>query len=107
MKFWLVTLLLGSLTFFGRASFILFFSQWEMPAWFKKMLRFVPVAAFSAIITPSILRPEGDVINLSFSNLNLIASLVAIVVAYFSCSIIITIIFGMSTLWLATWLQGG
>lgn len=106
MKFWLITLLLGSLTYFGRASFILFFSHWEMPDWFQKALRFVPVAAFSAIVAPAILRPDGDIIDLSFTNLKLISALVAIVVAYFSRSIIVTIIAGMMTLWLLMWQFG-
>ena len=105
MKFWLVTLFLGSLTYFARASFILFFSHWEMPYWFKKSLRFVPVAAFSAIITPQILRPDGS-FDISFGNVKLIAALVALVAAYFSRSIIVTIICGMLALWSATWLLG-
>ncbi len=106
MKFWLIILLLGTLTYLFRASFILFFSQWDMPNWFKKALRFVPVAAFSAIIAPSILRPDGGAIDLSPTNPKLIAALVAIVVAYLSRSIIVTILFGMATLWVLMWQFG-
>ncbi len=106
MKIWLVTLLLGTLTMFGRTSFILWFSRWEMPKWLRKALRFVPVAAFSAIIAPAILQPDG-ILDVSLLNPRLLAAFVAVGVAWFSRSIILVIIFGMLTLWLTTWFLVG
>ncbi|MEM7345680.1 MAG: AzlD domain-containing protein [Chloroflexota bacterium] len=102
MNIWLVTLLLGVLTLFGRTSFIIWFSHWEMPVAIQKALRFVPAAAFSAIVAPAILRPEGA-LDLSLLNPNLIAALVTIGVAWYSRSIILIISAGMVTLWLALW----
>ena len=106
MKVWLVILFLGGLTFFGRTSFILWFSHWDMPFWLQKALRFVPVAAFSALIAPAILRPDGD-LDLSLLNPKLLAALAAIGVAWYGRNIILTVVFGMLTLWLATWFLAG
>lgn len=104
MKFWLIVLMLGALTLFGRTSFILLFSNWQTPAWFQKSLRFVPVAAFSAIVAPAVLRSTDGSLELSLLTPKILAALVTIVVAYVGRNILLTIAFGMGTLWLATWL---
>ena len=104
MKFWLVTLFLGVLTMLGRTSFILWFSHWEMPAWLQKALRFVPVAAFSAIVAPAILRPDGAALDISIVNPRIIASFVAIITAWYIRNLVLTIVIGMLAFWLAGWL---
>lgn len=98
MKIWLVILLIGTLTLLERASFILLFSRWEMPTWIRRALRFVPAAVFSALITPAILRTDGN-LDLSLLNPKLLAALIAAIVAWYRQSILWTIVSGMVALW--------
>ncbi len=104
MKIWWVIILLGTLTHLGRSSFILWFSHWELPAWLQKALKFVPVAAFAAILTPAILRPDGTTLAISLMNPRLLAAGVTVLLAWNGRHLIITITTGMIILWLSTWL---
>ena len=106
MKIWLVTLFLGTFTLLWRTSFILWLSNWDPPAWFSQALRFVPAAAFAAIVAPAILRPDGGAIDLSLLNPRLLAAFVTILVAWRSKNLLISLIFGMVSFWLAIALLG-
>ena len=105
MKIWLAILLIALVTFVERASFILLLSKWEMPAWFKRALRYVPVAVFPALITPLFLRTDGA-LDLSFGNLKIWAGLAALLVAWRFKQLLPTIIAGMVALWLLQLLTG-
>jgi branched-subunit amino acid transport protein len=63
------------------------------------MLRFVPIAALTAIITPELLIQQGA-LNLSVLNTRLIAGAVASLVAYKTRNVLVTIVVGMLVLWL-------
>jgi branched-subunit amino acid transport protein len=106
MKIWQVTLILGTITLLWRTSFILWLSDWDPPEWFSKAMRFVPVAAFSAIVAPAVLRPDG-VFEMAITNPRVIAALVSIFVAWRSKHLLITLVCGMGALWLMIWLLGG
>jgi branched-subunit amino acid transport protein len=99
MNIWLVMLLGGLLTFGIRFSFIYLFGRLKIPETMRKALHYVPPAVLSAIIFPELFLRDG-VLNLSFDNYRLFAGLVAIVVAWFSKNILITIIAGMIALFL-------
>ena len=60
----------------------------------------------AAIIVPAVLLQDGEM-QTSYTNAPLIASLVAIVVAWRTKNLLLTIIIGMGTLWLWRWLVGG
>ncbi len=98
MKIWIAIALVGLVTFLERASFILIFSKWEMPNWFRRALRYVPVAVFPALITPLFLRTDG-VLDLSLGNLKIWAGLVALLVAWRTKHLLATIVAGMIALW--------
>ncbi len=98
MKIWLVILFVALITFLERASFILIFSQWEMPDWFKRALRYVPAAVFPALITPLFLRTDGA-LDLTVGNLKIWAGLVALLVAWRTKHLLATIVAGMIALW--------
>ena len=70
-----------------------------MPPWLQRMLRFVPIAALTAIITPELLIQQGA-INLSLLNTRLIAGAIASLVAYKTRNVLVTIVVGMLALWL-------
>lgn len=99
MKVWLAILLVALVTFLERASFILIFSKWEMPDWFKRALRYVPAAVFPALITPLFLRTDGA-LDLAVGNLKIWAGLVALLVAWRTKHLLATIVAGMVALWL-------
>ena len=95
---WLVILAMGLVTYALRLSFIALSGRLTMPPFIQRALRFVPAAVLSAIVVPALVFREGD-LDLSFSNEKLLAGLLAGVVAWYTKSIIWTIIAGMVTLW--------
>ena len=97
MNIWLVMLVGGLITFGMRFSFIYLFGRFEVPETIRKALHYVPPAVLSAIIFPELFLRDGT-LNLSFDNHRLLAGLVAILVAWFSKNILITIIAGMIAL---------
>ena len=99
MNIWLVMLVGGLITFGMRFSFIYLFGRFEFPETIRKALHYVPPAVLSAIIFPELFLRDG-MMNLSFDNHRLLAGLVAVLAAWFSKNILITIIAGMIALFL-------
>jgi branched-subunit amino acid transport protein len=97
MSIWLVMIIAGLLTFITRLSFILLLDRLRMPEWFRRGLRFVPVAVLSAIILPELTSPNGSLF-LSWRNPQLLAGAVAILVAWKTKNVLLTIAAGMGAL---------
>ena len=97
MSLWLVILLAGLLTFGTRLSFILLLDRLKIPVWFRRGLRFVPVAVLSAIILPE-LASRNTVLDLSLRNPQLYAGALAVLVAWRTRNVLLTIIVGMAAL---------
>ena len=89
---------MGLVTYALRLSFIALSGRLTMPPFIQRALRFVPAAVLSAIVVPALVFREGD-LDLSFGNEKLLAGLLAGVVAWYTKSIIWTIIAGMVALW--------
>lgn len=104
-EIWPVMLALGLLTFLTRFSFLGLFQNWQPPVWVRRALRYVPVAALTAIIVPELLMPGGE-LSLTVLNPRLWAGLLAIFVAVRTRSITWTIAVGMVAFWLLRWLFG-
>ncbi len=102
---WSAILVIGSVTFAYRLSFIVLFERLSVPDWLRRGLRFVPIAALSAIILPELVVRAG-VLNLSPLNPRLLAGLVAMAVAVKTRNVLATIIGGMLALWLLQALLG-
>jgi branched-subunit amino acid transport protein len=102
MNLWLAIVLAGAATFLIRYSFIGAAGRVGAPPWFGRMLRFVPIAALTALIWPDLLLPAGE-LQLSFANPRLVAGIVAGLVAWRSRNIFLTIGVGMLTLWGLQW----
>jgi branched chain amino acid efflux pump len=99
VNIWLVLLLGGLITFGIRFSLIYLFGRFEFPEMIRKALRYVPPAVLSAIIFPELFIRDG-LLYLSFDNDRLLAGLVAVLVAWFSRNIMVTLIAGMLALFL-------
>jgi len=96
-SFWLTMIIVGFLTFGIRLSFIVILDRWETPPILQRALRFVPIAVLTAIIVPELVMPGGT-LNISFTNLRLLAGIVAMLVAWKTKNIVWTIIAGMGVL---------
>ncbi len=97
MNIWLIMIIAGLVTFATRLSFILLLDRIKVPDWFRRGLRFVPVAVLSAIILPQLTSPNGT-LNISWRNPQLLAGIVAILVAWRTRNVILTIIAGLVAL---------
>jgi branched-subunit amino acid transport protein len=102
MNIWLVMLLGGALTFGMRMSFVFLFGHIEIPATVKRALRFVPPAVLSAIIMPALILRNHS-LDFSLGNYRLIAGAVALLVAWRTKSVLVTILSGMAALLLLMW----
>ena len=103
MNIWLVMLLGGLITFAIRFSFIYLFGKFHIPGTVRRALHYVPPAVLSAIVFPELFLPDGT-LDLSLTNVRLLAGLVAIVVAWYSKNTLLTIVAGMLALFLFQWL---
>ncbi len=97
MNIWLVMLLGGLLTYGMRLSFIYLFGRFEVPETMRRALRFVPPAVLSAIVFPELLMPSNH-LDVTFYNHRLLAGIVAILVAWKTRNILLTILAGMAAL---------
>ncbi|TAH53303.1 MAG: AzlD domain-containing protein [Chloroflexota bacterium] len=95
---WLTIIACGIVTFLIRFSFIAIHGRVTMPEWFTRALMFVPIAVLSAITLPEILIQDGGV-NLSPFNARLLAGIIAVIVAWRTKNVLVTIVVGMLILW--------
>lgn len=95
---WLTILGMGVITFGLRYSFIALSGRLELPPTLRRALRFVPAAVLSALVLPALVYPGGELF-LSLGNDRLMAGLIALVVAWRSRSILLTLLVGMVALW--------
>ena len=99
MNIWFTIIIAGLLTYATRLSFIYLHGKVSMPDMLQRALRFVPPAVLTAIFFPELLITDGS-LNISLGNGRLIAGSVAIVVAWRTKNVILTIVVGMLTLWI-------
>ena len=94
---WLTMLAAGLLTYTIRLSFILLLERWQPPNLLRRALRFVPPAVFAAIILPEMVYRNG---TLYFTPVNprLLAGLLAVLIAWRTKNVLVTIAAGMAIL---------
>jgi branched-subunit amino acid transport protein len=82
-----------------RFSFIALLERWQAPLIVQRALRFVPIAVLTAIIIPELVL-HNNTLDLRPENPRLLAGLVAILVAWKTSNVLITIVVGMAAFWL-------
>lgn len=90
---WVVVGAVGAGTYLIRASFLLVAHRMpHVPPAVRELLRMIPAAALAALVAPALLRVDG-----AFQpwNPRLLAGLVALVVAWWTRSILATIAVGL------------
>ncbi|WP_435099105.1 AzlD domain-containing protein [Halorubrum sp. N11] len=100
LEIWLAIVLIGVATYGFRLSFIHLFGRIdEVPARIKRPLRYVPPAVLAALVFPYLvtIRPS---VAATLADEQLIAGVVAGVVAWRTENVFATIAVGMVTLWL-------
>lgn len=94
----LTVLAMGLVTYLIRLVPIALFTRLNMPVWAQQTMRYVPTAVLAAIIVPEMLRPGGT-LDISLGNARLLAGVVAIVVAWRTRNVLLTVAVGMGVLW--------
>ncbi len=105
MNLWLIIVGMGLVTFGTRLTPIVLLGRIEIPVIVQRALRFVPPAVLTAIIVPELLYRNNQ-IDVSVTNLRLLAGLIAIVVAWRTKNALLTIGVGMIALWILQALIG-
>jgi len=95
--FLLLILGLALASFIPRASFILLFARWPVPAPVQRALRYVPAAVFSAILVPELVLTAGS-LHIGLDNPRLLAGIVGGVIAWRTRNTLLTIVAGMLAL---------
>ncbi len=97
MNVWVVMILGGLLTFGMRFSFIYLLGRVDVPPLVRRALHFVPPAVLSALIVPALLMPSGT-LDLTLGNERWLSGLVAVLVAWRTKSVLLTILAGIAAL---------
>ena len=98
MNLWLIVIAMGIVTFGIRLVPIVLLGRIEIPLMVQRALRFVPPAVLTAIVVPELLYHNNQ-IDVSPTNVRLLAGLIAIGVAWRTKNALITIGAGMVALW--------
>ena len=90
---WATILLAGVGTFAMRASFIAAAHRLvDVPPWVQRILRQIPPAALASLVLPALVRPEGE---LDLAHPRFIAGIIAALVAWWTNSVVATLVVGM------------
>ena len=102
-RLWLLIIGMGAVTYAIRLSMILLLGRVRLSPPLRRALDFVPPAVFAAIILPELLR--ADVSSAPpWSNPRLLVGLLAVIVAWRTRSVLLTISVGMAALWGIGWI---
>jgi branched-subunit amino acid transport protein len=105
MNIWLIIILAGLLTYAIRLSFIVLQDRIKMPDLVQRALKFVPPAMFTAVFLPELFLTGGS-LNFSLGNERLLSGFLAVLVAWRTKNVVLTIVVGMLALWILQALVG-
>ena len=88
--------------FATRFAMIAIFGRTRMPIWLDRYLKYVPVAVLTAIALPNILVRDGTY-AMHLGNARLFAAILAVVVAWRTRNMLMTIAAGMLCVWVLQW----
>ena len=97
LELWLLILAMGIIVFLIRFSFLGLAGRFTLPLPVRRALRFLPPAIFSALVLPALVYPEGG-LELGLGNERLVAGLAALLVAWRSKNILLTLLVGVGAL---------
>jgi branched-subunit amino acid transport protein len=103
LYFFLVLVGMVCATVFTRSAFLLLPTRWQLPPAAIAALRYAPIAAIAAIVTPELIawRPgQTSAANPELFNPKLLAALLACCVHWRFANMLLTIVSGMGAFWL-------
>jgi|HigsolmetaAR206D_1030411.scaffolds.fasta_scaffold08297_1 branched-subunit amino acid transport protein len=103
MDIWLTLLGMALVTYAARALPLIVMRK-ELPAWLTTWLSFVPVAIYTALVVPPLLVKQLDQGPSLRFGAEVLAGIVAAIVAWRNGNILLTIIAGLLCFWLLRWL---
>lgn len=86
-------------TFGVRYPVLALVGKIQLPPTILRALKYVPPAVLAAIILPEVLFNADKQIDISLTNSYLIAAVVAVLVAWRTKNLLLTIVLGMLALW--------
>jgi len=95
IRIWLEIIAAGIITYLIRLSFIIALERLKLPDWFSRGLRYVPPAVLSAIIVPELTNWDGKAVNLTWTNPQILAGIVAVLVAWRTRNVVQTLAVGL------------
>ena len=96
---WISIIIAGLLTYFTRMAMLTLVSREMLSERVKEVLEYVPSDVFPAIIFPAIfINDYGKFVEIH--DPKIFAALIAVIVGYFSKSIILTILSGLISYWI-------
>ena len=90
-------------TYIPRSLPIIYLSKKDLPNWLTDWMKFIPSGVFAALIFPSILIQDGS-LNVGFTNINLIASILVLIIAIKKKSLGLSIAVGVSAITILTFI---
>jgi branched-subunit amino acid transport protein len=100
---WLLIVALALVTLGMRISFIATLKPHAIPPFVREVLAYVAPAVLAAIVVPPILIRDG-VLDVGLDSPRMVAGIAAFAIAWFTRSVVGTVVGGMATLWLVQWL---
>jgi branched chain amino acid efflux pump len=97
---WLTIVAMGTITFALRLSFIAFLGRVKLPASVRRGLDFVPPAVFAGLIFPDLLRNTMTAPLSLPMEARLIAGIAAVIIAWRTKNVLLTIGVGFAVLFL-------
>jgi len=101
-QFWLLIVVLGAGTWAMRSVPIMLHGHVPHPPWLERLLRYVPVAALTALVVPGSLYLKANGAYHAVPA-RTIAAVVALVIALRTKNTVATLVGGMAVLWVAQW----
>ena len=100
---WLVMILGGIFTFGARFVMLSGWAAHGLPKWLIDALAFVPIAVLTAILVPAVLIDPVKQQIIVMGNAQVVAAVVATIIALLTRNVIATISSGLAILWFVQW----
>lgn len=93
---WLLVLGMTAVTFGVRYPVLALVSRLSLPPTLLGAMRYIPPAVLAAIIAPALLMPDGQSVQISYTNSALVAGIISILIAWRTRNLLLTIGGGMA-----------
>lgn len=86
---------LAVVTVVTRSFFFISDSEWKLPAWAERGLRYAPIAAMSAVVIPEILMTQGQLVA-TWQDARIFGAVAGTAVFWWKRNTLLTILVGMA-----------